>query len=143
MKSYTEFLYENFSKHKLYRGSSSINPFDKSEGRNAGSHPSHWLGVFCTPDKKVAESYGSGGFVFTFLYNIKNAYKMTYNELVNIKNKTEAISIRRKLIRNGYDSIKLMPITDEPWPTEYVFFYPETQLKLIKKEEVNVNNKSK
>lgn len=135
MLSYKEYTFKK--RHVVYRGSSSDVLFDKNNSEHKGGHPSKYLGLFCTPNKDTAIHYaGDNGYVFTLNYAMENPFKMSSIDIASIDTKNESLKKKQKLINNGYDGIEVMDMST-PWVSEYVFFYPEKQLKLLSTEKVN------
>ena len=112
------YLREAVRRMKLYRGvSSSI------EKR----HPSSYLGIFASPNLRVAKAYaGSAGRVIALYMKLKKPYYMEYEEIQNIRSKSDAVKIKNSLKRKGHDGILLRPIRGSgAMPntyTEYIAF---------------------
>jgi len=75
-------------------------------------HPGARLGIFASPSRDVGYAYSGGDGKLLKLYmKIENPYYMEYEEIQKIKKESDAVSIRNKLIGQGYDGIFLKPIS--------------------------------
>ena len=105
-------------------------------------HPSSKLGTFFSPNKRTAESYaGDTGTVTKYAIEINNPYIMNSMELQSIKNESDAIQIRRKLLNKGYDGIFVKPYYED-YPnqiSEYIVFN-DNQIHEIKETMGESNN---
>ena len=129
MESLTESFKSKVSMGKrplpVYRGISAVR-----ESR----HPSSKLGIFFSPDKRIADAYaGEYGTTTTYAIEINNPYLMDSMKLQSINNETEATHIRNTLIDTGYDGIFVIPYhADYPNQVSEYIVFNDSQIHVIK-----------
>lgn len=125
----SEKVHRWFKGQTFYHGSDNtkkdLDPKFASSGKQ--DHPTTEFGLFFTPDRKVAESYGKH--VFTVKIHCQKPHKIMYDEYMAFDNKNEVKKYKNKLIKGGYDSVILLPLT-----------YPEgnEQIAVFKKEDIEI-----